>query len=559
MSYRTSSRNDDLDVDLEYDRDGTARFATEREIEAAGHFEPGGEPIGYAFGRLLWLKGDKPRLIIKGSGGGKTTGQLAYVTCLSNRPMLILDPKTELAQLSEPSTAGANIRVWPFNPYRKGHGRVASLRVNPLDILKLSSPTFHPDTHRIVAAIIQVSGAANSKYFEVRGQGWASGIMKCDVEVNGFTSFPSLYRIINTVESDPERWQAFLANMEKSRFADVRRTAGEMRTKQENGGNEFGSIMGELYGGLKPLDDPELLASLENPDFSLSVLTETDTTNRVMINVDGKLLSELAPVIRTMIETTTLYRARSPGSPQILFVADEAAQMGSEGGGSSGVIMNSFVFSRGEGVTIMALYQDTGQPQRQFGPTGFQSLMSSSELRAFGSFRDGNMTKMVSDMLGFTTVRFDDTLRQNEARHRKQQVLRRIMDGEDALALRDDYAQLARASANKSVHKRLLRTPDELMVMPDDQMIAFITGLRPILLHTPPYFTRSEMAGRYVSTTLYPPLDRVMITTRWRGQHWARVIEEPVPAEFSHLPQYQTPSGLWRYADGFRPRIERKR
>jgi type IV secretion system protein VirD4 len=101
-------------------------------------------------------------------------------------------------------------------------------------------------------------------------------------------------------------------------------------------------------------------------------------------------------------------------------------------------------------------------------------------------------------------------------------------------------------------------TPEEIMAMPEDRQILFISGknLLPIFAHKYPYFTRPEMAGRYLPNPFHPPADSVEIMTA-RGTEVRRIIEEPVPPAFESFPQYQ--SGVWRYVEGFRPTDQSRR
>jgi type IV secretion system protein VirD4 len=86
----------------------------------------------------------------------------------------------------------------------------------------------------------------------------------------------------------------------------------------------------------------------------------------------------------------------------------------------------------------------------------------------------------------------------------------------------------------------------------EDQQILFVSGksLKPIMRERHAYWTRPEWAGGFLPNPYHPPLDVVTIPSR-RGPRTVRVIREPVPAAFAHLPQYA--DGTWAFAEGYRP------
>ena len=88
--------------------------------------------------------------------------------------------------------------------------------------------------------------------------------------------------------------------------------------------------------------------------------------------------------------------------------------------------------------------------------------------------------------------------------------------------------------------------------MPEDRQILFVSGksLKPIYAERHAYWTRLELAGRFLPNPYHPPLDAVTIPSR-RGPLRVRVITERVPTVFAHFPQYQ--NGYWSYVEGYRP------
>ena len=72
-------------------------------------------------------------------------------------------------------------------------------------------------------------------------------------------------------------------------------------------------------------------------------------------------------------------------------------------------------------------------------------------------------------------------------------------------------------------------TPEEILAMPEDRQILFISGknLPPIHGYKYAYFSshaRSQMAGKYLANPYHPPIDEVKVGT-WYGSKWRRIMD----------------------------------
>lgn len=527
-------------------RFGSAALAQEHEIASAGLFGGRGLQIGYLGQRPLHLESDAPMLTIGGAGSGKMRDLLGYVVCRSpGQRMILLDPRGELAAISRHVYAAHGEQVYTFNPFGL-HG-LPQHRFNPLDILAPGKPTFHADCKFVARALVAVTSKAEGKYFEQRGSGWIEALLKSDAEYNGGTSLPRLMRIVNLVESGDGAWPGYLERMLASRFEDVRRTAGEMLVKQQDSPREFGSIIGEIYAGLGFLDDPVLQSALDRPDFSLSALCDPDSAAKVFLIVPAEYLSQLAPLLRLSFTGTMLYKSRAASAPRVTMLVDEAGQLG-----AFEDLLKFFTYGRGAGIRPWAIFQDIGQIVRNFGPPGVQGFMGSAQMRQFFGVRDFQTAQHVSNMLGSETLEYDDTRAQEAARRQKVQAVQRFMMGDDPFSAALDVVHYGKSEKIRSKQARKLMTEEEVLSLPEDRQILFISGadLPPVFAHKYPYFTRPEMAGLYLPNPYHPPLSHVRIAS-WRGSRWVRVIEEAVPKELASFAQHQ--NGTRAYVEGYKP------
>jgi len=527
-------------------RFGSAAWADDVDVRRAGLFTANGPQIGYLNKRPLYLASDAPMITIGGAGSGKLRDLLGYVVCGSpGQRMITLDPRGELAAISMAAHAHHGEYAYCWNP--AGLLDLPRHRINPLDILNLESATFHADVAFIAESLISLSGADSAKYFEQRARGWLEALIKIDVEVRGTTSLPNLALIINAIESDPDNWAAVLEKMLASGFEDVRRSGAEMLQKQQDSPREFGSILGEIYAALGFLADPALLDTLHEPHCSLSDFCAPGRVKKLFLNIPAEYLSQWAPLIRLFFTVAMLYKARQPSGPRLMLLVDEAGQLG-----KFEALLRAFTFGRGAGIRAWAIFQDAGQIVRHFGAPALQGFLGSAQLRQFFGVRDYQTAELISNMLGSETLSYNDPLQQDRARKAKFDAATKMIEGGDPFTAIYEIAHHGAAAQHRTKQHRKLLTPDEVLALPEDRQLLFISGknLKPLLAHKYPYYTRREMAGRYLPNPYHPPVDSVAIAS-WRGTRRVAVIREAVPEKFAAFPQYQ--GGAWVYVCGYKP------
>lgn len=533
-------------------RYGSAAWARLPEIAAAGFFEDRGPLFGYLDQNTIRIDSDAPSITVAGAGAGKLTTVIAYNVCgtrgrngewIAPRRLFVNDPRGECAAISIHNHVNLGKEAYCFNPYRL-HG-LPSLRLNVFDILRPGSLTFEADLKTLINDIITLSGSKQSSYFELRARDWSLGLAKYLIRKHGVLTLCKLYDLINSIE-DPLVWAEVGEDMVTCSDIHERRVAMEIHTKRSSAtGNEYGSIMGEIFKSFDFLSDPAVYESVSGSDFSLEILCQRDCT--VFSMIPAEYVSLLAPLQRVMISAVMLWKQRHPSAPRVDLLIDEAGQLG----GNFEGLLRAYTYGRGMSLRIWAFFQDTGQVSR-FGPEALSGFFGSSQTRQLFGCRDLSTAEMVSRMLGTQTLEYDATLEQAAARRNKAHIARQILAGADPIESGLNYAQQALAAVNRTKQARALMNPDEILNMGEQYQLIFVSGrgVMPILAHRYPYYTRREMAGAYMPNPYHPPGDRVSIATRF-GQKWARVITERVPEKYAHLPQYQ--SGEWSYIEGYRP------
>ncbi len=539
-------------MDYESFRFGSADWATTADMQRAGLFKPGGPLLGFDGQRALYLDSDAPMVTFGGAGTGKLRDLLAYSACgyraddgklYSPMRVFINDPRAELTAISIQNQVRYGKAAYCINP-RRLHS-LPSQRVNPWDMLRPDSPTLRADLKLLVADLIALSGSAQAEYFELRAREWAEFLVLWYVYKTGGITMSALYDIINTVVNESD-WLAIGEDMADSPHADIRRAAADIHWKRQNAEKEFSAILGEILKSISFLSDPAIYDMLSGADFSLDVLCKEDCN--VYLSVPAEYLDQLAPMTRALVGAAMLYKYRYPQAPRILFMIDEAATLG-----RFESLLRGYSYGRGMGCRMWSCWQGVDQIARNFGKEAVQTIVGSSQVRQFLGVRDLETASMVSAMLGAQTLEYDDELAQKRAKTQRKRMIRDLLMGGDPVQIGTELVRENHAASHRTKQPRLLMARDEVLNMPEDRQILFISGLNlyPIQASKYPYFTRPEMAGHYLPNPYHPPTDRVRIGSR-SGSHWARVITERVPEKYADLPQYQ--SGEWSFIEGYRPK-----
>ncbi len=543
-----------MDHNLEFREEfrfGSAGWATRAEIEKAGLFNPRGLQIGFFEGDPIYLDSDSPLVTVAGAGSGKCTGVLAYILCnIQVERLFVLDLRGELGAISIHNFAAKGINVYFWNPM--GLAGLPHDNCNPLDVLTLGSGRLVADAQMVAASLVPIFGGGEGKYFEQRSRDWLANLMVYLVEQNRNVDFAMLSRLINSIEGDAESWLNESERMLESKFPSVRRTVGEMLAKQADAPKEFGAVMGTVYSCLSFLDDPALLSSLENREFSLAQLCAEGRPSSFFLNVPHEYVGIWSPLLRCFFTSAMLYKSRRPDAPRITMLIDEAGQMG-----NFPALLHAFTFGRGAGIRAWAFFQDLSQIKRSYGNDALQSFIGSAQCRQFFGVRDFETAELISKMLGMETLEYVDPLQRERAKHGKWQALAGFLIGNDPLQSLRELKRYQTESGHHAKQTRRLMAPDEILAMPESRTILFISGLnlRPIYAEKYHYFDRVEMAGRYLPNPYHPPVDRVRVMTA-DGPNIRRIIIEPVPPEAaSQFPQYR--EGHWSFVDGYRPSLGR--
>lgn len=522
-------------------RFGSARFATEAEMEAAGLFEYSDKAIygGKAFGRRIWLKFTGGAVMVAGARTGKLRDILAQNIChavLSDETLVIVDVKGELAAISQDQTPDKKSCIY-WNP--QAMFGLPQHRINPVGHLRWSSPFLISDTKLYMAGLLPESGAGAAKYFELNARRVGEGIAVSLAEAIGVVDLPELYRAIIALQAGGPLWAPYASEMRSSSVYEVRALATEIEAAQSDGSGGWRGIVGELMQAFGCLSDPALRASVSPPfDYNLQDLTTSDRKAQLYLMCPERMVELWAPVMKSYMNAILTLKGRAPSAPSQTWIIDEAARFK-----GYSEIADLFTIGAGLGIRPFAIFQDLSQMD-DLGQNAQRKILSSAAAQIYFGVRDQQSAKHVSDLLGEETLPYDDPIQQGRATVDLLRALGSLFTGEGLRSVLPRLRQKAVETEFQPESRRKQRTPDEVIQTPDDRGYLFVDGLHPIYMQRQAYWTQEWMVGRYHPNPYHPPSDKVRVQTR-KGPRFRPVLARKVPEAFADYPQYQ--DGIYSY------------
>lgn len=526
-------------------RFGSTLWARAPELDIAGLFEQQDHSLylGDFAGRPVYHSSPAGLTIVAGARQGKFRDiicrSLLTGTCLSS--IVMLDPKGEGAYVSQDQTADGKFCAY-WNPL--GCHGLPQDSIDFLGHLTLDSPTLISDLKAFWENLLPKGKSADGDYFIPRGRQYGEALCLAICELIGRLTFPALYESINLIPGGGDQWQDFAFQMSKSRFPSVRAVEEEIAAARHETGNGFRGIVGELMKAVACLSDPVLMASVSPPfTMSLKDIVSGEQAWQVFLMPPVELIQPWSMVLKSAFVSLMVLKSRAFGARRIVLLIDECGQLVSGESGGFPLIPRLYSFGAGVGLVPVTIYQSVAQ-MNDLAPGAKDIILgSSASTLMFGMRGDYESCRDCSRRLGSETLEYDDHLAQEQAHHARNQALQSLIYGGDPLQTGITLAHQNFASTHKSKQRRELRTIDEIMNMRRDRAYLFHEDVEyPIELERSAYMTDRRCAGRFHPHPAHPPLYQVSVATRW-GMRTRRVITEPVPERFAHLPQYR--DGMW--------------
>lgn len=448
---------------------GKARFASAADAEAAGLHDPRGLFLGLHDGEMIFHNGKAHLLTVAPARTGKGISVVTPNLLHWQGSVFVTDPKGELAGMTawhRQENFGQKVCI--LNPWGL-HG-LPQHRFNPLSVLVdlYNDPALRRSlTGEVRDLALQLvpepESDAKNRFFREGSRKLLRALMLhlATREQPGRCTLPELWRILQSTA----RMEDALTDMAVSDALDgvVADLAEDLARLMANNPEQFGDFR---EGAVQAVDIFEpagwLADSVSASDFSFEELKSGATSIYLVIPQDeikthGAWLGLLA---RQAIDAV----ARQGGTNQVLFLLDEASNMGRIHN-----LTESLTALPGLGVRVWMIVQELAELRRVYGRDATATIMSQSEVVQYFAVQNHELAKEISAALGSRTV-----------------ITHSINLGRTT----DDNA-----GESRSETARPLLSPDEIRQLPREAQILFVQNNPPIMALRLPFWEVAPWQG----------------------------------------------------------------
>jgi Type IV secretory pathway, VirD4 components len=475
---------------------GNACFASSRELGQYHHQEglPLGKiPLGFkghGAGLVQKIKAAKPgsllklnpthAIVVAPSGAGKGVGFVVPTLLEYDGPVIVTDVKAaENFHITAQQRKNLGRPVYAFDPYGLTDTQTAT--INIFDYLDPSSATLVEDVNVLTSVLrpIPKEDSDNAKYFAEQGM----AIIQCLILYVLTGGFPQEQRNLITVYEllcrDSEELKELLTEIyHRQDLCDgipSRLSASFLSTDHR----ELSGILNSARIELRFLDTPLMRKATCSSTCSLSKILDNEAD--LFICIPSEALETQDRLIRLILSMVfiLLQRRRKKPEKSILMVLDEMPLLG-----RLQQIEKALVLGRGYGVKIFGITQSIEMLKTVYRHKW--ETMLSSNLTVFFGTSDKQTSDYVSAMTGSTTTRYE-----SKSRGRSHQGSL-FLEGKTS---HNDNQSVAVVARN-------LLTSDEVRLLGDDIVVAFMAGKKPMVLKKVKYYQEKAWQGKYANNPL---------------------------------------------------------
>ena len=452
---------------------GSAREATEKELEERGCFDPSsGRFLGFKYGRAVYTPPDTPFAQFEGPPGcGKDiywgNGNILHQSMLG-RSVFATDVKTEIAPMLVQGLRDAEVETWCVNPARKFEdlcGNVVLGLYQALIDAVHSNDGGQKDAVGIVQEIASLhlpddKSESSKKYFTAGSRRTLSISPLLNALVDPARCNPTKsFELLNDPEAFKRVLKTILTDLEpigpdKEIVAHLQSEARNLLSRAETNSENFGSFLEWATQCILPYNRAGHLADYgQHAERNIKALCERPITLFVMTPHSHTTEFE---AFTSILNANLLSAIKRQGRKQSIHLSlNEFLNY------RFANIASDLEVIRGFGVTADFFIQSYNGLVRKYGKETAASVSDYCDVKVFVGLNSYERAKHVSDMLSDTTIASRDySYRHNDP---------------------------SSVNASGKRHARRLMTADEILAMPRDQAWAFIKGLRPVRLHLAHY------------------------------------------------------------------------
>jgi type IV secretion system protein VirD4 len=447
---------------------GKAGFASEKDIETAGLFDPNnGVPIGCFNGRPMFYSFTHA-LCVAPAGSGKSIS-IALPSKLHGyrvsdkaghseaASVVVTDIKGEIAAMTaRMSETQHKHKVFYLNPDEL-FGFPNSC-FNPLQMVidDMAYPPMNQnalaDAQELVHQLLpEPAEGDKNKFFRSGSRNMIlTAMLFLAAENPACCTLPELFRTV----SSAKRLKALLEEAANSTAlsGDIALLASGLLDAEEDCFADF--LTGALQVLMPFSPSTPLAQSVSKSDFTFEALKQEKTSVYIMSRYDRR--AAYAPWIGLVTKAAIKSLIRTEGNVPVHFLLDEATNIPLPG------LANDLTALRGYGLRCQFICQAKSEVSRIYGKEATQTFYSQTDLKQFFGVSSLEEAKEISDMLGNHTI--------------KTHSFGTSATSPDA-DLKDSIAETTRA----------LMRPEEVLRMPNTDQIILVGGVAPIYAERLPY------------------------------------------------------------------------
>ena len=447
---------------------GSARWATPREVRAAGLLGDRGVLLGRFAGRYLRHDGPEHVLCFAPTRSGKGVGLVVPTLLTWPGSAIVHDIKGENWTLTAGCRAGFG-RVLRFDPTDAG-----SDAYNPLLEVR-RGPTEVRDVQNIADILVDPEGSVEKRsHWEKTSHALLVGAIlhvlyaEEDKTLAGVAAFLSDPRRSIDVTLDVMMGTKHLGDRPHPVVAQAAR---ELLNKSEN---ERSGVLSTAMSFLGLYRDPVVAAVTSRCDWRIADLVEGSRPVSLYLVVPPSDISRTKPLVRLVLNQIGRRLAEELGDDRrrhkLLLMLDEFPALG-----RLDFFEAALAFLAGYGIRAFLIAQSLNQIEKAYGPNN--AILDNCHVRVSFATNDERTAKRVSDALGTATEIRDA---KNYAGHRLSPWLGHLMVSRQETA-------------------RPLLTPGEIMQLPPDEALVLVSGLQPIRATKARYYADRRLQGRVVT------------------------------------------------------------
>jgi type IV secretion system protein VirD4 len=457
---------------------GSARFARldeirKREDLAIGQSLAKGIVVGALEGRFLRFQGDAHVLAFAPPGGGKTTSVVVPTALGHPGPLVVLDAKREIYQLTSGFRRRAHrSRVLCWAPsggagYSR-HNPMLEIRDHPYDVR---------DAQRIAGALIASTPTNADPFWREAPRQILVGALLHGKYCPQWGSLPKIYELFTVGGHKAIEEMARGPHDPKLRFgwldskgrasATHPAVAAAAENILEMSAQTRSSVLSSVSAALSIYADPVLALGVSASDFSLREITQaTDRPITLYLCFEPDERDRLGPHLRIVVSQLAgaiLERDASKRwewHERILLLLDEFPVLG-----SIREIEQGLAYFRGYGASFLVVVQYLGQLIQAFGRE--EAISPNCAVQVAFAPTDLATAERLSSLSGKQTIEIDQVSRSSSG------------------GLGNGRGSTSRQTV---LQGRSLLDASEFRRMGRDQAVVFIPGLAPLVVKKKPYF-----------------------------------------------------------------------